>query len=110
MDDPIQKLVQQVSFPRAGEMFSVVLLPFTRDVPTGVLGETIEKVTTEDRSYRTDIFKCLASDAVRVVAQRVYGGYRGEAHHIFYRPECRFDDVSLIAPALGLTGDSSPTP
>jgi hypothetical protein len=103
MADAIDKLIQEVSFPREGELFSLVLLPFTRDVPAGMFGDTTEKVTVEDRSYRDSVFRCLASDALRVVAVRVFGGYAGDRPHIFYRPQCRFDDVSLIAPALGLT-------
>lgn len=106
--DAVNRLIAEVSFPSAGEHFAVVLLPFTREVPVGMFSETVEKVTTEDRSYRDDIWKCLASDASRVVAQRVFGGYGpSEQPHIFYRPECRFEDVSALLPALGLGAEEN---
>jgi hypothetical protein len=102
MSDPIEKLVADVSFPRAGELFAVFLLPFERN-DFSSFGDVSEKVTVVDRSYRGDVWRCLASDASRVVAERIYGGsWKGEKPTIFYRPECRFDDVSLIASVLPL--------
>lgn len=101
MSDPIDRLVQELSFPRAGELFAVVLNPHERIVSAGSFGsETIVK--QQDRSYFDVVFRCLASDASRVVGISVYGGWSKDAR-IFMRHECRFDDVSLIAPALGLT-------
>lgn len=83
MKGAIEKLIQEVSFPSAGEYFSVVCVGW------------------KDNSYKTDIFQCLASDAQRVVAKRVVG-HNYSAPYIFFRPDWRFDDVSALIPVLNL--------
>lgn len=108
MSDAIDKLIAKVSFPSAGEFFSVVFIPFERDEPS-FMGGTAEKVLVQDRSYRDDIFQCLASDASRVVAKKLTG-YQFKEPHIFYRPEWQFDDVSALLPALGLSDEAATSP
>jgi hypothetical protein len=53
-----------------------------------------------DHSYRTDIFKCIASDENRVVGMRKTRNAGNPV--ILHRTEWKFEDVSALLPALGL--------
>ena len=102
-ENPISKMIADVTFPVAGQLFGPVLIPRKREA--GNLDGTITITTPTDNSYNSSIFKCLASDACRVVGCEVYDS-RGpviiEKRQVFLRSDWRFDDVSVIAGALGL--------
>lgn len=101
MTDPIDKLIAKVSFPRAGELFGAVNIPTTRDEMS--MGGAAVKVTSIDNSYRSDIFRCLSADAIRVVGVKVSGHSLSSAKPtILHRDQWRFDDVSLIVESLGI--------
>lgn len=82
--NPVDKLIQAVSFPRAGEYFSPVCTGW------------------KDNSYKSDIMICLASDAFRVVCKKVHGYSYGDAPIILTRDDWRFDDVSSLLSSLGI--------
>jgi hypothetical protein len=79
----LEQMIQAVSFPRKGEFFSMVCIGW------------------KDNSYKESIFECIASDASRVVAKRVHGGWP-DSPQVFYRADWQFDDVSELLEALGI--------
>lgn len=104
MKNPIDKLISDVSFPREGEMFGVVFIEKSREelVFDKDGGMAVKTMTMTDRSYRENIFVCIASDANRVVGKNMYGVSWVKEPKLFHRTEWRFDDVSALLPALGL--------
>ena len=93
----IEKMIQDVSFPRQGDYFAMIPNPIE------ILSDAGAATIIKDRSHRDSVFLCTESDAVRVVARIAHGYFPDYGRtHIFHRAECRFDDVAHLLPALGI--------
>jgi len=88
----LENMINVLAFPKVGDYFSL----YCTRMPS-------------DGSYRGVIFLCTAANATRVVGRRVRPA-RGEEpaqveeyRHILFRQDWRFDDVTDLLPALGIS-------
>jgi hypothetical protein len=76
--------------PLPGMYFYTAVNPFERSVED-MYGD-VQTITTTDRSYRGDVFYCMATDDSYILAERVFGGSNYEPH-MFSRGEYTFSPV-----------------
>lgn len=76
--------------PQAGMYFYVAVRSFEREVDDNF--GNVKTLMVQDRSYRGDVFYCMATDDSYIVAERVLGGISYEPH-LFSRMDHDFDPI-----------------
>jgi hypothetical protein len=100
VSNQVQKMIADVSFPKSGDFFAVAFIDREIEDFDFMSGAVVKRKIT-DRSYRTEIFQCLNSDATRVIGRVVHGMDFSGQPKIFHRAEWRMDDVKHLLPSLG---------
>lgn len=94
-----QDLMKQLAFPSKGDIFGVKRKPISRDVEVHEGGATtaIKTVSFQDNSYSGSLFRCVASDALRVIGEYVINEYSRldpDKKKIFRRDQFIFEEIS----------------
>lgn len=96
--------------PQKGQLFYVRIRPRQRQVIVdgGALGQTtIQKITSHDRSYREEIFRCIGRDDTHLVGKNTSRSY-SDRPTLLEIEECEFRPVGPdVALAMGLALDDS---
>jgi len=93
--------------PQPGELFYVTCNVVRERPVENMMGDVIAVTKTRDGSYRTDVFRAVASDDTMLVGEHVRGGYIINEPVIFRRSEWDIAPVGPdVATALNLQSEN----
>lgn len=97
----LEEQIKEASFPVSGNVFAV--FPKERDIHRRMSDGTVVVEKIVDRDYRQSVFKCMESDATRIVCREIGRDPLIDKPIIFHRSEWRIDNIDHLLPSLGFS-------